>query len=175
VNPDTGELYTADDHNVIDWNDEGTAMLQDAIWADAEQLETDEAYADQTVAFIKASIKGWEYVRDNPEEAATIVTEAGSTLGTSHQLWMANEVNKLIWPSTGGVGVVDQAAWDQTVDIALETKNETGSTIITEEPPTTAFSNEYVEEALAALEEEGTDTMGADYTPLTVTLEEGGN
>lgn len=175
VNPETGELYTADDLNVIDWNDEGTAMLQDAIWADAEKLESDEEYADQTVAFIKASVKGWEYVRDNPEEAAAIVTEAGSTLGTSHQLWMANEVNKLIWPSTGGVGVIDEAAWDQTVDIALDTKNETGSTIITEEPPTTAYSNEYVEEALAELEEEGTDTMGADFTPLTVTLEEGGN
>jgi NitT/TauT family transport system substrate-binding protein len=175
VNPDTGELYTADDLTVIDWNDEGTAMLQDAIWADTEKLESDEDYADQTVAFIKASIKGWEYVRDNAEDAASIVTEAGSTLGTSHQLWMANEVNKLIWPSTGGVGVIDQAAWDQTVEIALDTKNETGSTIITEEPPTTAFSNEYVEEALAELEEEGVDTLGADYTPLTVTLEEGGN
>jgi NitT/TauT family transport system substrate-binding protein len=175
VNPETGELYTADDLTVIDWNDEGTAMLQDAIWADTEKLESDEDYADQTVAFIKASIKGWEYVRDNAEAAASIVTEAGSTLGTSHQLWMANEVNKLIWPSTNGVGVIDQAAWDQTVAIALDTKNETGSTIITEEPPTTAFSNEYVEEALAELEEEGVDTLGADYTPLTVTLEEGGN
>jgi NitT/TauT family transport system substrate-binding protein len=175
VNPETGELYTADDLTVIDWNDEGTAMLQDAIWADTEKLESDEDYADQTVAFIKASIKGWEYVRDNAEAAASIVTEAGSTLGTSHQLWMANEVNKLIWPSTNGVGVIDQAAWDQTVAIALDTKNETGSTIITEEPPATAFSNEYVEEALAELEEEGADTTGADFTPLTVTLEEGGN
>jgi NitT/TauT family transport system substrate-binding protein len=175
VNPETGELYTADDLTVIDWNDEGTAMLQDAIWADTEKLESDEDYADQTVAFIKASIKGWEYVRDNAEDAASIVTEAGSTLGTSHQLWMANEVNKLIWPSTNGVGVIDQAAWDQTVEIALDTKNETGSTIITEEPPATAFSNEYVEEALAELEEEGADTTGADFTPLTVTLEEGGN
>jgi NitT/TauT family transport system substrate-binding protein len=175
VNPETGELYTADDLTVIDWNDEGTAMLQDAIWADTEKLESDEDYADQTVAFIKASIKGWEYVRDNAEAAASIVTEAGSTLGTSHQLWMANEVNKLIWPSTNGVGVIDQAAWDQTVEIALDTKNETGSTIITEEPPATAFSNEYVEEALAELEEEGADTTGADFTPLTVTLEEGGN
>ncbi len=27
VNPDTGELYQPDDFNVINWNDEGTAML----------------------------------------------------------------------------------------------------------------------------------------------------
>ena len=99
VNPDTGELYQPDDLNVIDYNDVGTAMLQDAIWAQTDS-SSDPAYAEQTVKFIKASIKGWVYARDNPEEAATIVTAAGSTLGPSHQLWMTNEVNKLIWPST---------------------------------------------------------------------------
>ncbi|KQQ00734.1 ABC transporter substrate-binding protein [Rathayibacter sp. Leaf185] len=174
VNPDTGELYQPDDLNVINWNDVGTAMLQDAIWADADKLESDEAYADQTVAFIKASIKGWIYAKDNPEEAADIVTAAGSTLGTSHQLWMTNEVNKLIWPSTNGVGMIDEAAWQQTVDIAKETMNETGATIISEDPPATAYSNEYVEKALAELAEEDVDTSGADYEPIEVTLEEGG-
>ncbi|TCO39521.1 NitT/TauT family transport system substrate-binding protein [Rathayibacter tanaceti] len=174
VDPDTGELYQPDDLNVINWNDVGTAMLQDAIWADADKLESDDAYADQTVAFITASIKGWIYAKDNPEEAADIVTAAGSTLGTSHQLWMTNEVNKLIWPSTGGVGMIDEAAWQQTVDIAKETTNETGATIISEDPPATAYSNEYVEKALAELADEGVDTSGADYVPIDVTLQEGG-
>ncbi|MCJ1673134.1 MULTISPECIES: ABC transporter substrate-binding protein [unclassified Rathayibacter] len=174
VNPDTGELYTPDDLNVISWNDVGTAMLQDAIWADADKLSSDDAYAEQTVAFIKASIKGWIYAKDNPQEAADIVTAAGSTLGTSHQLWMTNEVNKLIWPSTDGVGMIDEAAWDQTVDIAKTTENETGATIISEDPPETAYSNEYVEKALAELADEGVDTSGADYEPIEVTLQEGG-
>ncbi|NQX27748.1 ABC transporter substrate-binding protein [Microbacteriaceae bacterium VKM Ac-2854] len=176
VNPDTGELYTPDDLNVINWNDVGTAMLQDAIWADANKLADDEAYADQTVRFIKASIKGWVYARDNPEEAADIVTAAGSTLGTSHQLWMTNEVNKLIWPSaSGGIGMIDEAAWSQTVDIAKTTKNETGATIITDDPPATAYANEYVEKALAELADEGVDTEGASFAPIDVTLTEGGN
>jgi len=174
-NPETGELYTADDFNVIDWNDEGTSMLQDAIWADTAKLADDEDYADQTVAFIKASIKGWAYARDNAEEAAGIVTAAGSTLGTSHQLWMTNEVNKLIWPSTtGGVGTIDEAAWQATVDMALKTSNETGATIITEEPPATAYSNEYVEKALAELAEEGVDVTGDSFVPLEVTLNPAG-
>ena len=173
-NPETGELYTADDFNVIDWNVEGTSMLQDAIWADTAKLD-DEAYADQTVAFIKASIKGWAFARDDAEAAAGIVTAAGSTLGTSHQLWMTNEVNKLIWPSTtGGVGTIDEAAWAATVDMALKTSNETGATIITEEPPATAYSNEYVEKALAELTEEGVDVVGSDFAPLSVTLNPAG-
>ena len=100
-NPATGELFKPEDLNVINWNDVGTAMLQDAIWANSEKL-SDPAYADQTTKLIKASIKGWVYARDNPEEAAKIVADAGSTLGESHQLWMTNEINKLIWPSTSG-------------------------------------------------------------------------
>ena len=174
VNPDTGKLYQPDDLNVINWNDEGTAMLQDAIWADATRLADDDSYADTTVKFVKASIKGWIYTRDNPEEAAQIVADAGSTLPAGHQLWMANEVNKLIWPSTKGIGTIDEDQWAQTVDIALKTKNDTGSTIISTEPPETAHSNTYVDKALKELKSEGEDVMGADFTPLTVTLKEGG-
>ena len=104
-NPKTGQLYQPAELNVIDWNNVGTAMLQDAIWANSDKLG-DAAYQDQTTRFIKASIKGWIYARDNPEEAAKIVTAAGSQLGESHQLWMTNEINKLIWPSTGGIGTI---------------------------------------------------------------------
>jgi len=176
VDPDTGELYTADDFSVIDWNDEGVAMLQDAVWADTERLESDPAYEETTVKFLTATLKGWAYARDNPQEAADIVTAAGSTLGTSHQLWMANEVNKLIWPSTtGGIGLVDPAAWDKTVELALSTQNETGSSIITEAPPESAYTSEYVQQAIDALTEEGVDVVGADYAPIDVTLAEGGN
>ena len=175
TDPDTGELYQPEDFNVIDYNDVGTAMLQDAIWAQTAELE-DPAYQEQTVAFIKASIKGWVFARDNAEEAATIVTEAGSILGQSHQLWMTNETNKLIWPSTsGGIGMIDEAAWDQTVEIAMGTENETGATIISTEPPETAYTNDYVEQALDELREEGVDVEGADFEPLEVTLNEGGN
>lgn len=174
-NPETGELYQPDDLNVIDYNDVGSAMLQDAIWAQTEELD-DDAYADQTVKFIKASIQGWAYVRDNPEDAATIVTEAGSELGQSHQLWMANETNKLIWPSTsGGVGMIDEEAWAQTVAIAEGTENETGATIISQPPPETAYTNEYVEQALTELRDEGVDVEGADFEPIEVTLNPGGS
>lgn len=175
VNPDTNELYQPSDLNVIDWNDVGTAMLQDAIWADASRLESDEAYQETTVKFIKASIRGWIYSMEDPESAATIVTEAGSTLGESHQLWMTNESNKLIFPSTSGVGLTDQATWDHTVEIAMQTTNETGSALISTEPPETAFTTTYVEQAHKELSDEGVDLIQSGYTPIEVTLLEGGN
>ena len=173
TNEKTGELYTADDLDVISWNDVGTAMLQDAIWANSEKL-ADAAYAEQTTKFVKASIKGWVYARDNPEEVAAIVADAGSQLGESHQLWMTNEVNKLIWPSTAGAGTIDDAAWQQTVEIALGTKNENDATIITKAPPESARSSTHVTAALQQLRDEGVDVDGKDFQPLTVELKEGG-
>jgi NitT/TauT family transport system substrate-binding protein len=174
VDPETGELYQPDDFNVISYADTEGGMLQDAIWADTERLETDEEYADTTVAFLKAVIKGWAYARDNVESAAEITVAAGSSWGPSHELWMANETNKLIWPADNGIGVIDEAAWDQTVAGALAAVNEQGQNLITTEPPATAYDNTYVEQAIEELGDE-VDTVGADYTPIEVELTEGGN
>ena len=174
VNPETGELYQPEDFNVISYEDTEGAMLQDAIWADTERLESDEDYADTTVAFLKAVIKGWAFARDNVEQAAEITVNAGSSWGPSHELWMANETNKLIWPADNGIGVIDEAAWQQTVDGALAAVNEQGQNLITEEPPETAYDNQYVEKAIDELGDD-VDTTGADYEPIDVELTEGGN
>lgn len=173
-NPETGDLYQPEDFNVISYADTEGGMLQDAIWADTERLETDEEYVETTVAFLKAVIKGWAYARDNVESAADITVAAGSSWGPSHELWMANETNKLIWPADDGIGVIDQAAWDQTVEGALAAVNEQGQNLITAAPPETAYDNTYIEQAIADLGDE-VDTVGADYTPIEVELVEGGN
>jgi NitT/TauT family transport system substrate-binding protein len=173
VNPATGQLYTAADFTTIDWNDEGVAMLQDAIWANTEKL-SDEAYREQTVKFIAASLQGWAFCRDNVEQCRDITVAAGSTLGASHQLWQVNEVNKLIWPSPAGIGTIDEASWNRTVEIAKSTKNAEGSTVLTADPDAEAYSNEYVSEALDLLKADGVDVTGESYAPIQVTLEEGG-
>ena len=174
INPETGELYQPEDFNVVNYNDEGVAMYQDAIWASEERL-ADPAYQDTTQRFVTASLKGWVYCRDNAQECADIITANGSKLGASHQLWMMNEVNKLIWPSPAGVGVIDEALWGQTVNVALNTKNLEGATIITAEPAAEAFTNQYAEAANAALTAEGLNTTGDAFAPIEVTLNEGGN
>lgn len=174
VNPDTGELYQPADFNVLNWNDFGVAMYQDAIWASQERL-SDSAYQDQTQRFVTASLKGWIYCRDNAQECADIITANGSMLGASHQLWMMNEVNKLVWPSPAGVGVTDPALWDQTVAVATNTKNLEGVAIISGTPDAEAYTNQYAEAADAALEAEGLNVTGDGFAPLTVTLNEGGN
>jgi NitT/TauT family transport system substrate-binding protein len=173
-NPKTGKLYTPEDFNMIDWNKEGTAMLQDAIWADTSKLQSDTAYQDQTVKFLEASFKGWIYCRDHPTECRDIVVAKGSKLGASHQLWQMNEINKLIWPSPNGIGIVDKSAWDQTVQIAEHTKNAEGDTVLTKAPEGLAYTNQYAQKAVDALKKEGLDVTGESFKPIDVTLKAGG-
>jgi NitT/TauT family transport system substrate-binding protein len=175
VNPDTGELYQPEDFNVISYEEVGVGMLQDAIWADAGRLESDPAYKDIATRFVAASIQGWVYCRDNVQACTDIVLAAGPTLGASHQLWQMNEINRLIWPSPSGIGFIDQAAWDRTVDIAQSTPNLDGATVLTAPPTEGAFTNEIVEGAWALLAESGLDLAGDSFTPIDVTLNEGGN
>ena len=175
TNPDTGELYQPEDFNVISYEDTQGAMLQDAIWADTERLESDAEYAETTVKFLKAVIKGWAYARDNPQEAADITLASGSGWGPSHELWMMNEINKLIWPADAGIGIIDEGSWNRTVEGALAAVNETGAHLITAEPPATAYSNEYIQLALDELAADGIDVTGSGFTPIEVELLEGGN
>jgi NitT/TauT family transport system substrate-binding protein len=172
-NPKTGALYKPEDFTAINWNDEGTAMLQDAIWANTEKLK-DAKYQDQTVRFLSASMKGWIFCRDNAEKCRDIVVAKGSKLGNSHQLWQMNEINKLIWPSPSGIGVVDETLWKQTVDIALTAKNAEGKTVITKAPDAEAWTNDYAQKAVDALKASGADVTGDSFKPVEVKLEEGG-
>ena len=172
-NPDTGELYTPEDLSVISYEDVGVGMLQDAIWADGAKLESDEAYRDIAVRFVAGSIQGWAYCRDNVEACRDVVVDAGSQLGNSHQLWQMNEVNKLIWPVQGGIGVIDEAAWNRTVEIAQNTSNLEGATVLTEAPSEGSFTNDVVNEALEMLGD-SVDTTGEGFEPIEVTVEAGG-
>ncbi len=174
VNPDTGELYQPEDFNVVNYTDEGVGMLQDAIWADAGKLASDADYRDMAVSFVAASMEGWMYCRDNVEACAQIVLDAGPTLGASHQLWQMNEVNKLIWPADTGIGFIDEAAWNNTVDISLNTPNLEGGTVLTAQPTDGAYTNDIVTEAWTHITGGG-DTLGVSYAPIEVTLNEGGN
>ena len=173
-NPKTGKLYTAEDFNLVDYNAEGVGMLQDALWADAKKLKSDKTYQNTTTKFLTASLQGWIYCRDNAQACADLVVAKGSKLGKSHQLWQMNEVNKLIWPSSNGIGAVDKTAYDQTIKIAQGTKNLDGKTVLTKAIDATALDTTYVTKALAALDTKKLDTKGAAFKPVTVTLAEGG-
>ena len=166
-NPDTGELYTLDELNVMKMSDLGTGALEDGIFV-TEDWIADEENQDVAVRFLKASFRGWIYCRDNPDDCVQYVLDAGPTLGEGHQRWMMNEINKLVWPNEQGIGIMNEADYDTTVQIA------TDYDIVKKDPGEGVYTTEYAEQAVQALEDEGDDVNGADWEAPEVEVTEGG-
>jgi NitT/TauT family transport system substrate-binding protein len=164
VNPATGNLVQPTDLNVINWNDQGSAMLQDALFARASWLALP-GNEEIATRFLKASFHGWIYCRSNPKDCVQYTINAGSTLGAGHQAWMMNEVNPLVWPSPAGIGIMDAAKWQQTVTISRD------AGIIKADPPAGAYRTDLATRALSAITE---DTKGADFVKGDVTVTAGG-
>jgi NitT/TauT family transport system substrate-binding protein len=168
INPATGQLYQPSDLVVIDYNQVGTAMLQDAVWAREDWL-ADAKNQDIAVRFLRATFKGWIFCRDNFDECVQIVLDAGPTLGKGHMTWQLNEINKLIWPSPAdGIGVMDKALWDQTVEVAVSTGNLKAA------PDAGSYRDDLARKAAADLKAAGLDVAGANYAPRQVEVTEGG-
>jgi NitT/TauT family transport system substrate-binding protein len=105
---------------VIDFNREGTAMLEDGLFATAAWLRTP-GHRQLAARFLRASLRGWEFCRDQPAACVDLVLAEQPALGRAHQAWMMAEVNKLIWgpPAPAApVGRMDPAAFRRTADIA---------------------------------------------------------
>jgi NitT/TauT family transport system substrate-binding protein len=153
--------YKPEDLNVINFNEVGTAMLQDHIFARESWLKK-AGNEDVAVKFIRASLKGWIFCRDNFAECVDIVLKNGPTLGKGHMAWQLNEINKLIWPSPEGVGMMDKKLWDQTVKVSLDGK------VITKEPTEGAVRTDLATKALEGLKD--VDTTGKDWKAETVEI-----
>lgn len=118
---DGGYKY-GDTVGVIDMNDEGVAMLEDNIFCTKKFAEEN---PNTVKAFLYASMKGWKYAVENPDEAAEIVFEAGSSVSADHQSYMAKEVAKLVTTDTKGntvsdYGKMDEEAMQQTLDLCKQ-------------------------------------------------------
>ncbi len=116
---DGGYAY-GDAVGVIDMNEEGVAMLEDNLFCTGEFAA---ANPNTVKAFLYATIMGWQYACENPEEAAQIVFEAGSSVSADHQSYMAAEVKKLVETDMSGntvtaIGNMDEVAMQQTLDLA---------------------------------------------------------
>lgn len=117
--------HTMDALNIIDFNEEGTAMLEDGIFVSESWLAS--PHNKQIAArFLRASFKGWKFCRNNPETCVDIVLQNGGdgVMTREAQLWQMNEVNKLIWGAppdpTTKIGYMPPELFERTARIALE-------------------------------------------------------
>lgn len=103
----------ADDLIVFKYEDEGVATLEDGLYVLEDKLK-DPKFVEAMAKFVKASMEGWAWARENPEEAAKIVLENDATGAQTeaHQIRMMKEVNLL---TAGTTGVLDPADYERTV------------------------------------------------------------
>ncbi|MEM5477852.1 ABC transporter substrate-binding protein [Pacificibacter sp. AS14] len=127
---------SADDLITFKYEDQGVATLEDGLYVLEDSL-TDDAFKDKMARFVKASMAGWTWAAENPEEAAEIVLEYDETGAQSeaHQIRMMGEVAKLIEGSTGALEMAD---YDRTVASLLSG----GSDPVITTAPTGAYTTD---------------------------------
>lgn len=118
-----------DDLVVFKYEDQGVSTLEDGIYALEDKL-ADPAFKDKMVRFVRASMKGWKYAEENPDEAAEIVLENDVTGAQTeeHQKRMMGEIAKL---TAGSNGTLDPADYERTVATLLAGGSDP---VITAEP-----------------------------------------
>jgi NitT/TauT family transport system substrate-binding protein len=111
---------TPEDLVVFPYEDQGVATLEDGLYVLESSLQ-DDAMVDKLARFLQASIEGWQYAADNPDEAADIVLEYDETGAQTekHQRRMMGEINKLVGSGDQGIGYLDPADYERTVDVLL--------------------------------------------------------
>ncbi|MEQ8449068.1 MAG: ABC transporter substrate-binding protein [Nitratireductor sp.] len=121
--------FEPDDLVVFKYEDQGVATLEDGIYVLEDNLK-DDAFVDRLTRFVRASMKGWKWAEENPDEAAMIVldNDASGAQTEKHQKRMMGEIAKL---TAGSNGALDPADYERTVKTLLEGGSDP---VITKEP-----------------------------------------
>ncbi len=133
----------ADDLVVFKYEDQGVATLEDGLYVLEDKLD-DAGEVDKLVRFVRASMKGWKYAEDNPDEAALIVLEYDETGAQTerHQKRMMGEIAKL---TAGSNGALVPADFQRTVDTLLAGGSDP---VITADPGDSAWTHAITDAAL---------------------------
>ena len=132
-----------DDLVTFKYEDQGVATLEDGLYV-LEQNLADPAFVDRMARFVRASMKGWKYAEENPDEAADIVLENDATGAQTeaHQRRMMGEIAKL---TAGSNGALDPADFERTVESLLSGGDDP---VISKHPGAAAWTHAITDKAL---------------------------
>ncbi|GAB4286675.1 MAG: ABC transporter substrate-binding protein [Roseovarius sp.] len=128
---------------VFKYEDQGVATLEDGLYVLEDSLK-DPAFVDKMVRFVRASMKGWKWAEEHPEEAALIVLDNDETGAQTekHQIRMMGEIAKL---TAGSNGELDPADYERTVQSLLSGGSDP---VITRHPGDGAWTHMITDQAL---------------------------
>ena len=110
---------------VYKYEDQGVSTLEDGLYVMEKNLRK-KAFVNKMARFLRASIKGWKYAADHPDEAADIVLENDDTGAQTekHQRRMMREINKLVGNQPQGIGYLIPADYRRTVDVLMSSDSD---------------------------------------------------
>ena len=110
---------------VYKYEDQGVSTLEDGLYVMENKLKS-KAFVSKMARFLKASIKGWNYAGDHPDEAADIVLENDDTGAQTekHQRRMMREISKLVGNQPQGIGYLIPADYRRTVDVLMSSDSD---------------------------------------------------
>ena len=110
---------------VYKYEDQGVSTLEDGLYVLENELRN-KAFVSKMARFLKASIKGWKYAGDHPDEAADIVLENDDTGAQTvkHQRRMMREISKLLGNQPQGIGYLIPADYRRTVDVLMSSDSD---------------------------------------------------
>ena len=117
---------------VYKYEEQGVATLEDGLYVLEDNLKN-AAFVSKMGRFLRASIKGWKYAGDHPDEAADIVLENDDTGAQTekHQRRMMREISKLLGNQPQGVGYLVPGDYERTVEVLMSSDSDP---VITRKP-----------------------------------------
>ena len=135
--------FRPDQLTVFRYEEQGVSTLEDGLYVLESRL-SDAAFVARMGRFVRASMQGWEWARQNPDQAAQIVldNDASGAQTIAHQRRMMGEIARLL--DTTANGRLDPADYERTVQTLLSSGGE--SPVITR-APTGAWTHAVVDAA----------------------------
>lgn len=104
--------------NLIYPSDYGVHFYADTLFTTEDMIKNN---PDLVKRFVIATLQGWEYAYDNPEEAVTYVLMYSDQLERSHETKMMQASLQLLRPEEeNSIGSMDRQVWEDMQDLLLE-------------------------------------------------------
>ncbi|MFS0725496.1 ABC transporter substrate-binding protein [Paenibacillus sp. 1P07SE] len=123
--------------NIIKPQDYDINFYADTLFAKDDLIEKD---PELVRSFVQASMKGWEYAIDNPEEAAEMGLKYGENLKLDHEINMMNASIPLLQPDFRPLGKMEESAWETLQASLMELEF-----LKKEQDLSEVFTNEFLE------------------------------
>ena len=168
-NPDTDELYTLDDLNVISMEDAGTAMLEDGIFTQGDWI-AGRGEPGHRRALPEGELQGLGVL---PRQPGRVPPDRARQWPDPRRgapaLAAERDQRADLAGARAGIGVMDSAAFQRTADIAKQ------FAVIKAAASSDSYRTDLAEAAVEQLKSDDVDVTGDDWQKETVEVTAGGD